>query len=428
MFEQNNQNNNEEVQHTVSPQPEAEQPVTEERYRYEKQNRKSKGRGFLSTVGAGVIGSVLTLSVLPQTDYYQNLAQDSIQNAAGISQQAETSQTAGINAVNVSTGGDIANIVEDASKAIVGIVNYQEQSNRYTGVSQEAKAGTGSGVLFKKEGDFAYIITNNHVIEDASNIEVSLHDGEKTKAELIGADPLTDLAVLKVDGKYADNLLEVGDTSELRAGEQVIAIGNPLGLDLSRTVTQGIISAVDRTIAVPTSAGESELNVIQTDAAINPGNSGGALINSKGELVGINSLKISTSGVEGLGFAIPSKEFMPIVNEIIKTGKVERPYIGIGMTSLSDVPRNYLEELPDAVSAGVIVANIDDTSAAAKAGIQAGDVITELNGQPVETPADLRRQLYSDLKVGDRADMTIYRGAEKMSISLTLTSNSMMIN
>ncbi|WP_113930295.1 trypsin-like peptidase domain-containing protein [Bacillus sp. P14.5] len=424
MFEQNNQNN-EEVQHTVSPQSETEDPVKEERQRSEKQNKRSKGRGFLSTVGAGVIGSVLTLTVLPQTDYYQNLAEESIQNAA-ITQQAETSQTAGINASNVSTGGDIANIVEGASKAIVGIVNYQEQNSRYNGVSQEAQAGTGSGVIFKKEGDHAYIITNNHVIEGASNVEVSLHDGEKTKAELIGADSLTDLAVLKIDSKYADNLLEVGDSNGLRAGEQVIAIGNPLGLDLSRTVTQGIVSAVDRTISVPTSAGESELNVIQTDAAINPGNSGGALINSKGELVGINSLKIKTSGVEGLGFAIPSKEFLPIVNEIIDTGKVERPYIGIGMTSLADVPRNYLEELPNGVKAGVIVANIDETSAAAEAGIKAGDVITELNGQSVETPADLRRQLYSDLKVGDEADMTIYRGSEKLSISLTLTSNSMI--
>ncbi|RIW33333.1 PDZ domain-containing protein [Bacillus salacetis] len=394
----------------------------EERQRDEKTKKASRGRGLIQTVGAGIIGSVLTLTVLPQTDYYQDIIQDT----AGVTQQAETPEASPVNASTVSNSGDITGIVENASKAIVGIENYQEQSNPYTGVSQEAKAGTGSGVLFKKEGDYAYIITNNHVIEDASNIQVSLYDGQKTKGELIGADPLTDLAVVKIDAKYADNLLKVGDSSSLRAGEEVIAIGNPLGLDLSRTVTQGIVSAVDRTISVPTSAGESELNVIQTDAAINPGNSGGALINSKGELVGINSLKISTSGVEGLGFAIPSKEFQPIVDEIIKTGKVERPYIGIGMTSLADVPRNYLQELPNEVQAGVIVANIDETSAAAEAGIKAGDVITELNGEAVGTPADLRRQLYSGLKVGDKVDLTIYRGAEKMTVSLTLTSNAMI--
>jgi serine protease Do len=420
MVEHNNQN--EEMKHIETDHTET--AAKEEMQRSEKPKKRFNGRGFLSTVGAGVIGSVLTLTVLPQTDYYQNLAQPSIEQTAGDTGQAETSADSGINPTTVSTGGDVASIVEDASESIVGIVNYQQQSNSYTGASQEAKAGTGSGVLFKKEGDSAYIITNNHVIEGASTIEVSLYDGEKTEAELIGADPLTDLAVLKIDGKYADNLLEVGDSSALRAGEQVIAIGNPLGLDLSRTVTQGIVSAVDRTISVDTSAGESQLNVIQTDAAINPGNSGGALLNSKGELIGINSLKIANSGVEGLGFAIPSKDFMPIVNEIIETGKVERPYIGIGMTDLADVPRNYLKDLPDEVESGVIVASIDNTSAAAEAGIKEGDVITELDGQPVESPADLRRLLYADLKVGDQIELTVFRGDEEKTISLTLTSNA----
>lgn len=421
MIEHNNQN--EEMKHIESENMEA--VNKEEMQRSPKPKKPFKGRGFLNTVGAGIIGSVLTLTVLPQTDYYQNLAQPGIEQSAGDNGQVETSGDSGINPTTVSTGnGDVANIVEDASESIVGIVNYQQQNGM--GASQAAQAGTGSGVLFKKEGDSAYIITNNHVIEGASKIEVSLYDGEKTDAELIGADPLTDLAVLKIDGKYADNLLEVGDSSALRAGEQVIAIGNPLGLDLSRTVTQGIVSAVDRTIPVQTSAGESELNVIQTDAAINPGNSGGALLNSKGELIGINSAKISNSGVEGLGFAIPSKDFLPVVSEIIETGKVERPYIGIGMTNLVDVPRHYLQELPNEVEAGVVVASVDESSAAAKAGVKEGDVITELNGKEVANVADLRRQLYGDLKVGDKIDLTIFRDGKQMTVSLTLTSNAMM--
>ncbi|MHA7136684.1 S1C family serine protease [Rossellomorea arthrocnemi] len=421
MLEHNNQN--EEMKHIETDNMES--VNKEEMQRSPKTKKPFKGRGFLNTVGAGIIGSVLTLTVLPQTDYYQNLAQPGIEQSAGDNGQVETSGDSGINPTTVSTGsGDVANIVEDASESIVGIVNYQQQNGM--GASQEAQAGTGSGVLFKKDGDSAYIITNNHVIEGASKIEVSLYDGEKTDAELIGADPLTDLAVLKIDGKYADNLLEVGDSSALRAGEQVIAIGNPLGLDLSRTVTQGIVSAVDRTIPVQTSAGESELNVIQTDAAINPGNSGGALLNSKGELIGINSAKISNSGVEGLGFAIPSKDFLPVVNEIIETGEVERPYIGIGMTNLSDVPRHYLPDLPNEVEAGVVVANVDETSAAAKAGVKEGDVITKLNGKAVADVADLRRQLYGDLKVGDKIDLTIFRDGKEMTVSLTLTSNAMM--
>ncbi|MCC5800795.1 S1C family serine protease [Rossellomorea vietnamensis] len=421
MFEHNNQN--EEMNSTETTDTDVTQK--EEMKRTPKQKKPFKGRGFLNTVGAGIIGSVLTLTVLPQTDYYQHLAQPSVEQSAD-NGQANTSSNSGITPTSVSTGagGDVANIVEDASQSIVGIVNYQSQSRM--GASEATPAGTGSGVLFKKEGGSAFIITNNHVIEGASKIEVSLYDGEKTEGELIGADPLTDLAVVKIDGKYADNLLEVGDSSALRAGEQVIAIGNPLGLDLSRTVTQGIVSAVDRTIPVQTSEGESELNVIQTDAAINPGNSGGALLNSKGELIGINSAKISNSGVEGLGFAIPSKDFMPIVSEIIKTGKIERPYIGIGMKNLADIPRSYLPNLPQSVESGVVVANIDPTSAAADAGIKEGDAITEMNGKAVENVADLRRQLYGGLKVGDKIDLTVYRDGKKMTVSLKLTSNSMM--
>lgn len=419
MLDQHNQN--EETQHIESEEVEKKEGME----RSPKPKKIFRGRGFLNTVGAGIIGSVLTLTVLPQTDYYQNLAQDSIEQSTHQG-QTDTAAESGITPTTVSTAGsgDVASIVEDASQSIVGIVNYQQQNGM--GGSQDAAAGTGSGVLFKKDGDSAFIITNNHVIEGASKIEVSLYDGEKTEGELIGADPLTDLAVVKIDGKYADNLLKVGDSSALRAGEQVIAIGNPLGLDLSRTVTQGIVSAVDRTIPVQTSEGESELNVIQTDAAINPGNSGGALLNTKGELIGINSAKISNSGVEGLGFAIPSKDFMPIVSEIIKTGKVERPYIGIGMKNLSDIPRSYLPNLPESVKSGVVIANVDPTSAAADAGIKEGDAITEMNGKSVENVSDLRRQLYGDLNVGDKIDLTIIREGKKMKVSLKLTSNAMM--
>lgn len=173
----------------------------------------------------------------------------------------------------------------------------------------------------------------------------------KTRAELIGADALTDLAVLRIDSKYAPSTLEFGDSNSIRPGDQVLAIGNPLGLDLSRTVTQGIVSAVNRKITVSTSAGEWDLNVIQTDAAINPGNSGGALINTQGQVIGINSLKISESGVEGLGFAIPSNDVVPIVNEIIEKGHVERPYIGVSLASLDEIPQYFCRTFLKALTA-----------------------------------------------------------------------------
>ena len=210
----------------------------------------------------------------------------------------------------------------------------------------------------------------------------------------------------------------------LRAGDQVFAIGNPLGLDLSNTVTQGIVSAVDRTVSVPTSAGNWDLNVIQTDAAINPGNSGGALVNTSGQLMGMNSLKIAEAGVEGLGFAIPSNDLVPIINEIIEKGQVERPYIGVGLASLEQIPRTYLQNLPNNVTGGAVVTSIDPNSAAAKAGLQVQDVIVSINNTNVANSDDLRKFLYAKLEVGDKATFKIYRGSEQKTISLTLTSSN----
>ena len=290
--------------------------------------------------------------------------------------------------------------------------------------SEPDENGSGTGVIFKKDREYAYIVTNNHVIEGAEEIEITVHGGEKTTAELIGTDSLTDIAVLKIDSKYATNLLAFGDSSTLRAGETVLAIGNPLGLDLSNTVTQGIVSAVDRTIEVSTSAGNWDLNVIQTDAAINPGNSGGALVNTSGQLIGLNSLKIADDGVEGLGFAIPSKTIVPIIDEIMEKGKVERPYIGVGLANLTQIPQMYLQNLPEEVEGGAIVTNVDSNSAASKAGLQVQDVIVSINGTKIKESDDLRKYLYTELEVGDQAQLEVYRGNEKLSVQLELMSNS----
>lgn len=391
----------------------------------EKKSGSSKLKGFISLVTAGMIGSALTLTVIPQTDFFQKMypvvenqkeeVRENVTNTSTIIPTQTSTKAA---------SSSIADIVENASKAIVGIVNIQEQNQLFSrNPSQNVESGSGSGVIFRKTNDSAYIITNNHVIEGAKEIEISFYNGEKATAELVGADALTDLAVLRIDPKYATSLMELGDSSILRPGEQVLAIGNPLGLDLSRTVTQGIVSAIDRSISVSTSAGEWELNVIQTDAAINPGNSGGALINTNGQLIGINSLKISDSGIEGLGFAIPSNDFLPIVNEIIESGEVERPYMGVSLASLNEVPREYLQDLPSTVEAGAIVTHIDPNSAAALAGLQQEDVIISINDQEIKASGDLRKYLYSKTKVGDQITLKLYRKGELTTIQLKLKSN-----
>ena len=376
-------------------------------------NNNKPAKRFLSTVGAGVIGSVLTLAVVVNTDLIQAVSPESTpvtENATPYTVQQTANKT-----VN-----SLSDMVESASSAIVGIVTYQTPGNRFVQNAEAVQRGSGSGVVYKIDGDKAYIVTNNHVIEGAERLEVSLESGEKTAAELVGKDALSDLAVLTIDAKHADAVLEFGDSDKLRAGDEVVAIGNPLGLDFSGTVTQGIVSAVNRSINVNTSAGEWEMNVIQTDAAINPGNSGGALLDTTGQVIGINSLKIAENGVEGLGFAIPSNEVIPLIEEMEAHGKIERPYIGIGLANLDQVPSSYLQGLPLDVKGGVMIASIDPKSAAAKAGLQTEDIITAINEKTINNATELRKFLYTELKVGDTATFTIYRGADMKKIEVSL--------
>lgn len=376
----------------------------------------------VSTVGAGVIGSVLTLGVVlntpllkesaPQEDTVSTATANTEQNSSGNVQQLSANTTS------------LADMVEKASGAVVGIVSATKtQGNPFAPQNENQGEKSGSGVIFKKEGKDAFIVTNNHVIEGSEQIEVNLENGDKVEAELIGADALTDLAVLKIDGSNVDSVMNFGDSDTLRAGEQVVAIGNPLGLEFSRTVTQGIVSAVNRSIDVQTSAGNWELNVIQTDAAINPGNSGGALVNTKGELVGINSLKIAESGVEGLGFAIPTNDAKPLIEEMIKHGKIERPYMGISMVDFEQVAPQYLQQLPEDVDSGVIITSVDPDSAAGKAGLQMEDVLVSINDHKIENASDLRKLLYTDLKVGDKASLQVYRDGKEKTFFVTLTAN-----
>jgi serine protease Do len=409
--------------------------TSQERYKEPEKPKNKRGRkvqSFLSMVTAGVVGSVLTIVAIPNIDTLQNFTEkfsptsvneNSTETASNPNEETAAVVTTSATTVKSSDDVAIADIVEASSKAIVGIVNLQQQAtNGFSADTSATEAGSGSGVIFKVSGNEAYIVTNNHVIEGASEIDVSLYNGEKATAQLVGADALTDLAVIKIESKNVEGTLEFGDSSTLRAGEEVLAIGNPLGLEFSRTVTQGIVSATDRTIAVTTSAGEWELDVIQTDAAINPGNSGGALINSSGQVIGINSLKISESGVEGLGFAIPSNDVVPIVNQLIESGQISRPYMGVSLASLEELPQMYLQEVPETVTEGAMVMQMDSSSGAAKAGLAVGDVIVSIDEVKVTTSNDLRKYLYNDLSVGDEVTLKVYSKGQEKTVKMTLAS------
>ena len=402
-----------------------EQPTKRVELKNNTKKKRKKVKGFASMVAAGVVGSVLTLTVLPYTNYLDNFQQVDEKQTLGITQQNANSEVNTVTAqpTSAKSSSSIADTVEQLSKTIVGIVNYQQRQSRGlygSSSSQNVESGTGSGVIFQKNNETAYIVTNNHVVEGATKLEVSLYNGEKVSAEIVGTDALTDLAVLKIDSKHVEAIAQFGDSSTLRPGDQVYAIGNPLGLDFARTVTEGIVSAINRSIAVSTSAGNWETNVIQTDAAINPGNSGGALINPEGLVIGINSLKISESGVEGLGFAIPSNDLLPIVNELIDNGKVERPYLGVGLADLTEVPQLYWENLPESVKEGVMITAVEPNSAAAIGGLEAQDVIVTMNGTKIANSSELRKFLYSDVKIGDEVKFEVYRDGKLTTVNVKL--------
>ncbi|MGE6631073.1 S1C family serine protease [Bacillus sp. NPDC077027] len=413
------------------------------------QPKRRKNFGWFKPIISGVAGGTLALGVYILTPYAQS-ASESTQNSTTAKTEAVSTSNSDSNTTKttstVQTGtssSDISNMVEDVSPSIVGITNYQKQSQStnfddssipndqssqdQSSSSQEEESGTGSGVIFKKSGNKAYIITNNHVIEGANKLTVSLHDGSTIEGTIVGSDPLTDLAVVEISSAKVTKVASLGDSSSLRAGETVIAIGNPLGEDLSRTVTQGIVSGVDRTVSMTTSAGESSINVIQTDAAINPGNSGGPLLTTDGKVVGITSMKISETGVEGIGFALPMNDVKPIAEQLLSKGKIERPYIGISMLDLEQVPDAYQKDTlglsNNQLDQGVYVKEVASGSPASQAGLKAEDIIVAINGKKVETGSGLRNALYTNAKIGETVKITLVRNGKEMTKTVALTKS-----
>ncbi|RXK88535.1 DegQ family serine endoprotease [Chlorobaculum sp. 24CR] len=279
------------------------------------------------------------------------------------------------------------------------------------GVRKEVIHGLGSGVIVSQDG---YILTNNHVIDKAGSISVMTSDNRKFTAKIVGADPRTDLAVLKISGSGL-RPIAFGDSDKLRVGEWVLAIGSPLGKNLARTVTQGIVSAKGR---VNVGVADYE-NFIQTDAPINPGNSGGPLVNIGGELVGINTAIASrTGGFDGIGFAVPSNMAYRVYTSLLKNGKVVRGYLGV---TIQDVDENIAKGLHLKTPEGVVIGTVMQGGPAAKAGLKSGDVILEFNGRKVSNSAELRNQIAAQAP-GSRADIKVNRDGAIRTINALLES------
>jgi serine protease Do len=386
-----------------------------------KRQKGNRGGWFLAGLVGAILGGLLMLFALPTLSNFNFLPYDMDLSGEVDQEEDGIASTGEVKNVSVEVNTAITGIVDEVSDAVVGVVNLQEAGFW----NETGEAGTGSGVIYKKEGKNAFVVTNHHVIAGASQVEISLSDGTRVPAEILGSDELTDLAVLRVDSEKIKQVAQFGDSDKVKPGEPVIAIGNPLGLQFSGSVTQGIISGTERAIPIDSNGdGQVDWNaeVIQTDAAINPGNSGGALINIDGKVIGINSMKIAQSAVEGIGLAIPANLVIPIIEDLETYSEVRRPYMGIAMRSLNEVSSYHWEQtlkLPKDVESGIVVMSVEPISPAAQAGLQELDVITEFAGQEVKDIIELRKILYKQ-EVGNTVEFTYYRGGEKQTGKMKL--------
>lgn len=405
--------------------------------------RDTKNKFWLKVAGvglvAGLIGGGLSLGI---GNVIENHVQTSSTNVpAGSNKSGGTK----VNKNKANLSNQATKAYDSTKDAVVSVINKQEVQSSNQGImgmfggqtsgdssnsdsSQNSgklqTASEGSGVIYKKSGNSAYIVTNNHVVKGSNALQVILSNGRKVNASLVGSDSATDLAVLKINSANVKTVAEFGNSNSIAAGQDVLAIGSPMGSEYANTVTKGIISAKSRTLKSGTDG--TLTSVIQTDAAINSGNSGGPLINMAGQVIGINSMKLAGSSdgssVEGMGFAIPSNEVVKIINQLIKDGKISRPSLGISMIDLSRVTTDQQQsvlKLPSNITKGVVIMDVQSGSNAQTAGLEQYDVITKLGDTKITNTSSLKSALYK-YKVGDTTKVTYYRDGQSHAATLKL--------
>ena len=371
--------------------------------------------GFLS----GVLGSFVTLQLSQKQG-----SQTTNNTTNTVTQTSYKNENATTQAVNK---------VKDA---VVSVITYS--ANRQNSVfgndetdtdtDSQQVASEGSGVIYKKNGKDAYLVTNTHVIKGASKVDIRLADGTKVPGEIVGSDTFSDIAVVKISSEKVTTVAEFGDSSKLNVGETAIAIGSPLGSEYANTVTQGIISSLNRNVSLKSQDGQAiSTKAIQTDTAINPGNSGGPLINIQGQVIGITSSKIASNGgtsVEGLGFAIPSNDAQNIIKQLESNGKVTRPALGIQMVNLANIGANDLRKLniPSSVTSGVVVRSVQ-SNMPASGHLEKYDVITKVDDKEISSSTDLQSALYNH-SIGDNIKITYYRNGKEETTTIKLDKSS----
>lgn len=364
---------------------------------------RSRKTRLMATAGlclmSAVIGGLTTVAAVPY--FYPAVAVSTIPTSkSAIAQVANYTTT--------QTNFPVAQIAKNVGPAVVGVSNFQA-SQSFFGNSGLQESGSGSGFII--DAQKGYIVTNNHVIDGAQKITVSLSDGRNLAAKVIGADPRTDLAVLQISDTKNLTAVKLGDSSKLEVGESVVAIGNPGGDEFARSVTTGVVSATNRTLDLQ---GESSFNLIQTDAAINPGNSGGPLVDYQGQVIGINSAKYAVQGFEGMGFAIPISDAIPTIQQLITSGVAKHPAL---LVSTNDQYTSYAQS--NNLPLGAYIADVTPNGPAAQAGIQKGDVITKINNVPIQNSSELVHELYK-YSVGTKINITYIRNGKTDQTQATL--------
>ncbi|MBR2404789.1 MAG: trypsin-like peptidase domain-containing protein [Clostridia bacterium] len=368
---------------------------------------------FVSITGGAVISNLEAFKKISPGASLNNTSYASVEDNIRTSEKFVSGTQAKVNTIN-GEALTTPEIVDKVGPAVVGVINKTTYGNAYGyygffggDLNEEIEQSSGSGVIISADG---YIVTNNHVVENATKISVILNTGEEYEGKVIGKDASTDLAVVKIEASGL-TFAQMGTSSDLRVGETAIAIGNPLGQEFAGTTTQGIISGLNRSVTID----NKTMNLIQTDAAINPGNSGGALVNEYGHLIGINTAKISSSTLEGLGFAIPIDEAKPIIQELITNGYVTgRPVIGIAGRAVTKEDAQAYN-----LKVGVYVSSLTPNGPAHMAGVKISDIIIECEGEPVETVDDIN-EIKNKKAPGDEISVKIYRRGEYVNLKIIL--------
>lgn len=376
---------------------------------------KMSKKTIISTISGAVAGSMIaSVMTLSFVGYFDNPEAASADKEIVLSQNIPYSNVGeDFSAISTETEKKALSVEEIAKQAGPSIVGISCTTPVRTFYGTQNSESIGSGIIIGKDGQ---ILTNYHVINGAQTITVNLTSGGKYEAKVIGGDEKTDIAVLKIDAKEELHVAIIGNSDEVEVGSLAVAIGNPMASELFGTVTAGVISGVNRSMVVD----EREMTLIQTDAAISPGNSGGALINKYGEVIGINSVKLVDNSAEGLGFAIPMNEAVPIVQDLVKYGYVKgRPIIGVSVREITKEIAHY-NNLP--VESGLYIMSVSEGSGAYRAGLTRGDIIIKMQGEAVKTATQMNK-IRDKYKAGDKVTVTFIRDGKQKTVNLTLTED-----